>query len=220
MEKRLHLMGFSEEDIRQMASTHQINPVITLYSPISGKVIDIKVVPGEMIDQSKEIMTILDPGVLWVDAEVFEKDIPKVKTGQRVEVSVEAFPDRVFQGKISYIGDILKDETRTITVRTEVMNEGLLLKPGMFASIKIYLNDGEKTLAVPEGAVCDYLGEKFVFIAQQGKFEPRPISLGNRLNGHYQVLKGLSEGDQVVTAGSFELKSKLFEEELKKSIHD
>jgi cobalt-zinc-cadmium efflux system membrane fusion protein len=220
MEKRLHLLGFTEEDVTQIANTHQINPTITLYSPIAGKVIDIKVIPGEMIDQSKEIMTILDPGILWADAEIFEKDIPKVKPGQQVEIAVEALPDRVFHGKISYIGDVLKDETRTITVRTEVINEGLLLKPGMFASIKIYLNDGEKTLAAPEEAVCDYLGQKFVFIAQQGKFEPRPISLGVRLNGHYQVLKGLSEGEQVVTTGSFELKSKLFEEELKKSIHD
>ncbi len=220
MEKRLHLLGFTEEDVKKIATTHQINPVITLYSPLAGKVIEIKVIPGEMIDQSKEIMTILDPGVLWVDAEIFEKDIPKVKTGQQVEIAVEALPDRVFHGKISYIADVIKDETRTITVRSEVVNEGLLLKPGMFASIKIYLHDGEKTLAVPEAAVCDYLGQKFVFIAQEGKFEPRPISLGVRLNGHYQVLKGLTAGEKVVTTGSFELKSKLFEEELKKSIHD
>ena len=220
MEKKLHLLGFTEEGVKEIKRSHQVNPIITLYSPISGKVIDIKVVPGEVVDQNKEIMTILDPKVLWVDAEIFEKDLPKVKIGQKVEVSVQAYPDKSFLGKITYVGDVLKDETRTINVRTEVSNPDLILKPGMFANIKIYIDNFDSALVVPEEAICDYMGEKFVFVVEGQSYQTRKVIYGAKLDGFYQVISGLKEGEEVVTEGSFQLKSKLFQEELKKSIHD
>lgn len=219
-EKKLHLLGFSEEEIQQMSENHQINPVITIFSPIKGKVLDIKVVPGEMVDQSKDIMTILDPRVLWVDAEIFEKDISRVRPGQKVEISVPAYQERIFFGKISYVGDILKEETRTVTVRTEVKNSELLLKPGMFASLIIHLNGDQPVLAIPEEAVCDQQGEKFVFVPQGNGFEWRKIILGSKHDGFYEVLSGLAEGELVVTTGSYQLKSKLLEKILKEAIHD
>lgn len=219
-EKKLHLLGFSEEEIQQMSETHQLNPVITIFSPIKGKVLDIKVVPGEMVDQSKDIMTILDPRVLWVDAEIFEKDISRVRPGQKVEISVPAYPERIFAGKISYVGDILKEETRTVTVRTEVENAELLLKPGMFASLKIHLNGDQPVLAIPEEAVCDQRGEKFVFVPREDGFELKKIILGSNYDGFYEVLNGLTAGELVVTTGSFQLKSKLLEKILKEAIHD
>lgn len=219
-EKKLHLLGLSEEEVRQAATTHQINPVITLYSPIRGKVVEIKVVTGEMVDQSRDMMTILDPRILWVDAEIFEKDIARIRLGQKVEISVPAYPDRVFAGKVSYIGDVLKEETMTITVRTEVENPKLMLKPGMFASLKIKLNDDRPVLAVPEAAVCDQRGEKFVFVQHGDSFELRKVVLGARQDGFYEVIEGLKEGEPVVTSGSFQLKSKLLESILKEAIHD
>lgn len=215
MEKRLHVLGFSEEELQLIKETHQINPVITLYAPINGKIVDIKVVPGEMVDQTKEIMTILDPTILWVDAEIFEKDIAKVKTGQEVEISVQAYPEKNFSGKVCYVGDVLKEETRTVTVRTEVFNQGLLLKPGMFASIKIYLDEERSVVAVPEESVLDDQGEKFVFVRQGDNFQARRVFLGAKQNGFYEVLEGIRVGEEVVTTGSYELKGKLFQEVLK-----
>ena len=219
-EKKLHLLGFSEEEVKQMSSVHQINPVITLYSPIKGKVVEIKVVPGEMVDQAKDMMVILDPRVLWVDAEIFEKDIARVHPGQKVEITVPAYPGKTFVGRISYIGDVLKEETRTITVRTEVENQDLELKPGMFATLKINLNGDQAVLAVPEAAICDQQGEKFVFVPQGDGFELRKVELGARQDGFYEVVSGLKEGELVVTTGSFQLKSKLLESVLKEAIHD
>jgi len=219
-EKKLHLLGFSEEEVKQMSSVHQINPVITLYSPIKGKVVEIKVVPGEMVDQAKDMMVILDPRVLWVDAEIFEKDIARVHPGQKVEITVPAYPGKTFVGRISYIGDVLKEETRTITVRTEVENQDLELKPGMFATLKINLNGDQAVLAVPEAAICDQQGEKFVFVPQGDGFELRKVELGARQDGFYEVISGLKEGELVVTTGSFQLKSKLLESVLKEAIHD
>ncbi|HEK86822.1 MAG: efflux RND transporter periplasmic adaptor subunit [Candidatus Saccharicenans sp.] len=219
-EKKLHLMGFSEEEVKKMAETHQINPVITLFSPIKGKVVELKVVPGEMVDQTKDMMTVLDPRVLWVEADIFEKDIAKVRPGQKVEITVPAYPEKSFYGRISYVGDILKNDTRTITVRTEVENPELLLKPGMFATLRIYLNGDRPVLAVPESAVCDQLGEKFVFVPQANGYQVRKVELGAKQDGFCEVLNGLKEGEEVVTSGSFQLKSKLFEEALKSSIRD
>ncbi len=208
-EKKLHVLGFSEEEVRLIAETHQINPVITLYSPISGKIVGIKVVPGEMVDQNKEIMTILDPTVLWVDADIFEKDMAKIRIGQEVEISVQAYPEKIFSGRVSYIGDVLKEETRTVTVRTEVINKGLYLKPGMFATAKIYLHEEQAVLVVPEEAVLDDQGNKFVFVRQDNSFLPRKVTLGAKQNGLYEILDGLNEGEEVVTEGSYALKSKL-----------
>lgn len=219
-EKKLHLLGFSEEDVKQIIAVHQINPVITLYSPIKGKVVEVKVVPGEMVDQAKDMMTILDPRILWVDAEIFEKDIARIRLGQNVEIKVPAYPERIFTGKVSYIGDILKENTRTITVRTEVENPELLLKPGMFASLKINLNAERPVLAVPEEAIVDQQGEKFVFLPRGQGFELKKVTLGARQDGYYEIVSGLKEGDVVVTSGSFQLKSKLLEEILKEAIHE
>lgn len=219
-EKKLHLLGFSEEDIKKITTSHSINPTITLYSPVKGRIIEIKVVPGEMVDQTKDMLVILDPRILWVDAEIFEKDIARVKLGQKVEITVPAYPEKIFTGKVIYIGDVLKEETRTITVRTEVDNPGLLLKPGMFATLKINLNGERPVLAIPEAAVCDQDGEKFVFVPRGEDFELRKVVVGSRQDGFYEVISGLKEGEVVVTTGSFQLKSKLLAELLKEAVHD
>ncbi len=219
-EKKLHLLGFSEKEVQQMMANHQINPIVTVYSPIKGKVVEIKVIPGETVDQSKDIMTILDPRLLWVDAEIFEKDLARIKLGQKVEITVPAFPEKVFYGKVSYIADVLKEDTRTVTVRSEVDNSEMLLKPGMFATLRIQLNGDRPVLAVPAIAICDHLGEKFVFVARGDEFEPRKVLLGASQDGFYEVISGLREGELVATSGSFQLKSKLLAEVLKESIHD
>jgi len=216
-EKKLHVLGFSEESVKGIAETHQINPVITLFAPISGKIVQNNAVLGAMVDQSSEIMTILDPRLLWVDAEIYEKDIAKIRIGQNVEVSVPAYPGETFNGTICYVSDILKEDTRTITVRTEVENMGYKLKPGMFATIKIYLNHLSDSLVVPESAVLDDKDEKIVFIKREGKFFPQAVETGVKEKGFIEILSGLSEGDDIVTKGSYQLKSKLYDEILKKA---
>ena len=216
-EKKLHVLGFSEDQVDEIADSHQVNPVITLFSPISGKVVADNVVLGEMIDQSTEILTIMDPGVLHIDADIYEKDIAKMTNGLEVEVTVPAYPGETFIGKIFYISDILNPDTRTITVRTEVENRDYKLKPGMFADMTIYLNNVADALVVPAEAVLDEQDDRVVFIVEDGNYMPVVINIGSKQNGYYEVLAGLKKGDQVVIRGQFQLKSKLFEEVLKKS---
>ncbi len=212
--KKLHVLGFSEEDVELISKTHQISSSITINAPLSGKVVEHNAVLGQMIDQTTKLLTVLDPTILWVDAEIFERDIAKIKIGQHVQVSVPAYPGEVFAGKLSYISEILSDDTRTITVRTEVDNRHLKLKPGMFADIKIFLADSHKALVVPDSAILDDQNEQIVFIKVADQFAPRVVQLGTRQDGYYEVLGGLREGDEVVTKGSFQLKSKLYDESL------
>jgi cobalt-zinc-cadmium efflux system membrane fusion protein len=216
-EKKLHVLGFTEAEVKAIAETHQINPTITLFAPIGGKIIQNNAVLGGMIDQSTEVLTIMDPGFLWVDAEIYERDISKVKMGQSVEVTVPAYPDEIFAGKISYISDVLKEETRTITVRTEVENKGYKLKPGMFANIKIFLNQQSKALVIPREAVLDDKDNKIVFVKKEGNFYAQLVEIGTRDNDYVEIIRGIQAGEEIVTRGNYQLKSKLYDEILKKA---
>ncbi len=211
-EKKLHVLGFTEELIRVLSETHQINPVITLFAPIGGKVVANNAILGGMVDQSTEILTIMDPTRLWVEAAIYEKDIAKVKVGQKAEVTVPAYPDETFQGTITYVSDILDPETHTITVRTEVANPDLKLKPGMFANLTIELSQNGAALSVPSEAVLDDRGWSMVFVKREGlRFEPRLVKLGAHEGSFVEILGGLEAGERVATKGNFQLKSKLFE---------
>jgi cobalt-zinc-cadmium efflux system membrane fusion protein len=216
-EKKLHVLGFTEGMVQEMEKTHQINPTISLYAPIGGKVIASLAVRGAMVDQNTEILIIMDPTVLWVEAEIYERDIAKIKIGQEVEVSVPAYPEEAFPGKISYIGDVLKEDSRTITVRTEIRNREFKLKPGMFSDMIVFLNHPDDLLAVPEAAVLDDRDRKIVFISIAEGYRLQPVRVGIKEGGYWEVLEGLTEGDEVVTAGNYQLKSKLYEEILHSS---
>ncbi len=216
-EKKLHVLGFSEDEVESISETHQINPIISLYAPISGKVIEHNAILGGMVDQETEILTIMDPSVLCIHAEIYERDIAKIRIGQEVEVTVPAYPGQTFKGKISFISDVLNEETRTITVRSEVENREYKLKPGMFADINILLNHQSKTLVLPLEAVLDEGDDHIVFLKVDGKYIPRIIKTGIRNNGLVEVLAGVEEGAEVVTIGNFQLKSKLYDEILKKA---
>ena len=184
---------------------------------IPGRIVDNTMSLGTMVDQSTEIMTILDSRLVCVDANIYERDIAKIRKGQEVDVTVPAYPGLVFKGKIQYIGDILNPETRTITVRTEVENADFNLKAGMFASLRILLGHQAKALTVPQTAVLDDGDLKIVFVKKDAQFFPREITVGSKMDGLIEVLSGLAEGEEVVTTGSFQLKSKLYDEILKKA---
>ncbi|NQT13117.1 MAG: efflux RND transporter periplasmic adaptor subunit, partial [Planctomycetes bacterium] len=202
-EKKLHVLGFSEAEVQEIAETHQISPAITLYAPIDGKVVTHEAVLGALVDQATEILKIIDPTLLWVDAEIYEKDIAKIKIGQKAEIAVPAYPGEIFQGKISYIGDMVNEETRTITVRAEVANEQHWLKPGMFADANIHLNGGEQMLVVPLAAVLEEGNQRFVFVKEKDDLERREVEFGRRevetgaVDGEYwPILKGLKAGEE------------------------
>jgi cobalt-zinc-cadmium efflux system membrane fusion protein len=210
-EKRLHILGFTEEQVQEIIRTHQISPAITLNSPIEGKVVASQAVIGAMVDQSKEILTIIDPRLLWVDAEIYEKDVTKVEIGQKVEVFSPAYPTECFPGTVSYIADVVNEDTRTITVRTEVDNSDDRLKPGMFADVHILVGAGQKMLTVPLAAILEEGDRKIVFVKGKEGYLRREVQTGP-VNGQYQrIVHGLTAGEEIVVEGNHQLKSKLNE---------
>jgi cobalt-zinc-cadmium efflux system membrane fusion protein len=215
-EKKLHVLGFTEEQVKSISETHQIYPIITLFAPIDGKVIEHNAILGAMVDQGHEILTLLDPKILCIHAEIYEKDIAKIRLGQMVEASVPAYPGEKFSGKISYISDVLKEETRTITVRTEIENHDYKLKPGMFADITIFLNHQNQALVLPRNAVLDEKDDKIVFLKIAGKYVPTLVETGAVEGELIEITRGIKEGDEVVTSGNYQLKSKLLERILQK----
>ncbi len=215
-EKKLHVLGFSEDEVQAISQTHQINPEIAVYAPISGRIIEHRAVLGSMIDQSSELLTIMDPTVLWVEAEIFERDIAKIRIGQDVKVTVPAYPGESFRGRLSYISEILNDQTRTITVRTEVQNRGFKLKAGMFADVAISLNSPKMLLTVPAEAVLDDDKEKIVFVKAENQYSPRIVTVSPEQSGFCAIAEGLKEGELVVTKGNYMLKSRLYDELLKR----
>jgi cobalt-zinc-cadmium efflux system membrane fusion protein len=216
-EKKLHVLGFSEEDVRIIEKTHQIHPEISLFAPISGKVIEHNAVLGSMIDQNSDLITIMDPTVLWVDAEIFEPDISKIHVGQQVRITLPAYPRDDFRGKLSYISEILNEQTRTITVRTEVQNQEFKLKSGMFANVSISLNSPQRLLAVPAESLLDDDNDRIVFVKTDGQYSLRVVKVGQVQNGFCTITEGLRDGETVVTKGNYMLKSKLYEELLKQT---
>jgi len=211
--KKLHVLGFSEDQVQEISETHQISPAITLYAPIAGKVVAIEAVLGAFVDPSTEMLTIIDPTRLWVDAEIYEKDLAKARIGQDVEIAVPAYPGAVFRGKLSYIGDMVDDQTRTITVRADVENDDHRLKPGMFADVCVLLNGGE-ALVVPSAAVLEEGDRKIVFVQHDDRFLCREVETGVVNGAYQQITSGLAADDRVVVEGNHQLKSELKEEVL------
>jgi len=214
-EDRLHLLGLSEAELKRIGSEHIINSKVAVRAPFSGTVVERHATLGEVIEPAVKLFTLADLSTLWIIADVPEKDIPLVKTGLPIEIKFSPYPDEVFEGTVTYIGDQIDPSTRTVKVRTEVDNSLGKLKPEMFANILITTEVVSDILAIPEEAVQTNGNKKIVFIDKgNGGFEKREVSLGRQVDSFYEVVYGVKAGERIVTKGSFLLKSEAQKGEL------
>ena len=209
--ERFRLLGV---DVSQFGSSKRNgnHPLIPVSTPVGGVVIEKTVTQGEMVTSEKELFTVADLSTLWVVIDVYEKDISRLRLGTGVKVSVTAFPEKTFKGKISYISDVVDEKTRTEKARVTIDNSGGLLKPGMFASVLTEATSGgtERLIAVPEEAVLIDGTKRYVFIqTAPTQFISREIEAGRSLGGRLEVTSGLKEGEMVAVKGAFILKSEL-----------
>ena len=204
---KLRLLGVSDEEIDKVEKTQVVDPLAPVLAPEGGIVVERLVNVGELIDPSKPLFTIGDFHNVWLKADVFEKDIAKVSKGQPVDLEVDSFPGKVFHGKLDYVANQIDSDTRTLTVRADVINPQSLLKPKMFARMTIHV--GEHTvLTIPKTAVQDGRTDKVVYIPSgTDVYEERKIKLGAEAGDYVEVLSGLKSGDKVVTKGSFDLRA-------------
>jgi len=201
---RLKNWDISESDIRSLAKSGQAKRTLTFRSPVNGVIIEKKAIQGMRFMPGEMLYQVADLSRVWVVADVFEQDIGLVRTGATARATINAYPGKVFEGKIAYVYPTLKTETRTVPVRIELANPGMLLKPGMFAQVELSAGGRKKVLAVPDSAVIDS-GTRQIVLVQlgEGRFEPREVKLGARGGNYAEILDGVREGEDVVVAANF-----------------
>jgi cobalt-zinc-cadmium efflux system membrane fusion protein len=204
---KLRLLGVSDEEIDEVMKTQIVDPMVPVLAPEDGIITERLVNVGEMIDPSKPLFTIGDFHTVWLKADVFEKDISKVHIGQPIELLIDSFPDRVFHGKLDYVANQVDGDTRTLAVRAEVANQQGLLKPKMFARMKIMVGQ-HNVLSIPKTAVQDASTNKVVYVlVGPNTFEERKVDLGAESGDYIEVLGGLKPNERVATRGSFDLRA-------------
>jgi RND family efflux transporter MFP subunit len=201
---RLRNWDLSPEQIAALVKTGEAKRTITFRSPATGIVTEKKALQGMRFMPGDSLYQVTDLSSVWVMADVFEQDIGLVKTGSKASVKINAYPDKSFSGKITYIYPTLKPETRTVPVRIELANPGQLLKPAMFAQIELQVGAGGPVLTIPDSAVIDSGTRQVVLVQlQEGRFEPREVKLGAHADNYVEVRDGIKEGEQVVVAANF-----------------
>jgi cobalt-zinc-cadmium efflux system membrane fusion protein len=181
-----------------------------LASPIAGTLVKRDLTIGTMIDRNDDPLIVIDLDRVWVMASVFEHSLAGLHEGENATISVEAYPDRAFMGKVTYTGSEIDRANRTVQARIEVPNPDHLLKPGMFARASIEVSEARRVLVAPESAIFEVNGEKVAFVASgNGSYSARRVQPGAAAGGMVEVLSGLSEGDRVVSRGGLVLKTLL-----------
>ncbi|WP_218191059.1 efflux RND transporter periplasmic adaptor subunit [Enhydrobacter aerosaccus] len=203
---RLRILGRSDEEIAKLEKVDHIGAETVVTAPIAGTVIQRKVGLGQYITvgATDPVFTVGDLAAVWLVANVRESDAPLMKVGAPVEVSVLAYPGRVFNARLSYVAPALDPNTRRLPVRAEIQNPGRELLPEMFATFRIISGETRLMPGVPQDAVI-YEGSKArVWVArpQDKKVVSRSIDIGSTENGIVEVRKGLSVGESVVTSGT------------------
>jgi Cu(I)/Ag(I) efflux system membrane fusion protein len=202
--QRLKNWDISDEQIKALSQSGTTQRTLTFRSPVAGIVMEKKAVQGMRFMPGEMLYQVADLSHVWVIADVFEQDLGLVKTGARTQVKINAYPDKVFAGTVTYVYPTLKAETRTVPVRVELANPGLLLKPGMFAQMEMQVAAKGQVVTVPLSAVIDSGTRQIVLVEKgAGRFEPREVKLGARSDNYVQVLDGVKDGEPVVVAANF-----------------
>jgi Cu(I)/Ag(I) efflux system membrane fusion protein len=204
--QRLRNLGVPESRIEEVLETEANPRTIDWASPATGHVIRKNVIEGQRVMAGDELFRIGNHERVWVIAQLAESDIGDIAVGTPVTVTLRAFPNEPHQGEVTFIyPEMMKPETRTLSVRVELPNPELRIKPGMYADVVFHPETGEAPVAaVPASAVIDSGTRKIVLVATgEGRFEPREVKIGRTGDGYVEVLEGVKPGEDVVTAATF-----------------
>ena len=203
-ENRLLSLGISKGQIKALRKTRNAKQFVVFYAPQDGIVDKLSVREGMFVIPNVEIMSLADLSSVWIQAEVFEKQADWVKLGQNADVKLSYLPGREWNGKVEFIYPSLNEKTRTLRVRLRFENKDESLKPNMFAQVSIYVGPKYGIIVIPREAVIRTGKEDRVLIALgEGKFKAQTITVGIESGKWVEVIKGLNDGDRVVTSGQF-----------------
>lgn len=209
--QRLLVLGLSPQRVNALRSPSQITSELAITAPVSGTVTARSVNQNEVVEANKELMKVTNLSGIWVIAQVYEKDLGRIRTGSGASVTTDAYPGRLFRGQVTYIDPNINTETRTAQARVELENPGQILKIGQYVNVAFgALGTAEMTApVVPAAAVQNINNRQTVFVATDNPniFALKPVRLGTENNGRVVVLEGLNVGDKIVTEGSFLLRA-------------
>jgi cobalt-zinc-cadmium efflux system membrane fusion protein len=227
-DKKIHSVGLNDEDVTNgnMDEEHT-SGTLPIKSSINGFVAERNVVIGQLVDAATTAFRIINTGVVWVDGQIYEKDITKIEQKTDALFTTAAYPSEKFNGKIIYIGQTVDEQSRTITVRGEFNNPSGRLKPQMFGELKIPASAMAEAVMVPEEAVVKEAGGEYLFVQKSGTagsdglltFEKRKVITGTSSDNRIEIKEGLKKGEKIVSKGVFYLKSELKKEELEGDEH-
>jgi Cu(I)/Ag(I) efflux system membrane fusion protein/cobalt-zinc-cadmium efflux system membrane fusion protein len=206
---RLRYWDLTEEQIEQIGKSGKVQKILTIYSPAAGVVTEKNAFEGHYVKEGEHQYQIVDLSSVWVDVDVYEYELPWVRKGMAAEMDLAYIPGKRFKGKVLFIYPYLDPKTRTAKLRLAFPNPGYQLKPGMYADIYLKSVIAKDSLVIPQEAVIDSGVRKIVFVALgEGKFQPRDVNIGLEGNDNeFQVLEGLSEGEEIVLSAQFMLDS-------------
>ena len=227
-ESNLHSYGLDQAAVEELlrrarqpnkgsaAMDDLAEPKLQLTSPMAGHVVERDVVNGQHIEPQKTLLTLADLSTLWALLDARETDLPHVARGGQVRITTSIYPDRVWEGRVDHVGDVVDEKTRTVKIRVVVRNDGRMLKPNMY--IQGELPNALSTsdvLTVPQEAIQTVGGESIVFVRDAAdRFVARPVELGNRIGARRAVLRGLEGSEMVAVSGAFNLKAELLKSTL------
>jgi RND family efflux transporter MFP subunit len=201
--ERLRQWGVSQKEISRLESSGQVQQEIEVYSPVSGFITERNALPSVAVQPEMRLYTIADLSTVWVQAQVFQNDLGRIKVGDAATLTVDTFPGRVFSGRVNFIYPQLDMDTRTAKVRVLFSNPGLQLKPGMFVNVSLKVPMGQQ-LVIPASAVLQSGSRQIAFVDHgDGYLEPRDVQLGARVGDDFVVLKGVKEREKIVTSANF-----------------
>ena len=203
--QRLRNWDISEADLHALRQESRVGQYVTLRSAASGVVIEKLAIQGERFMPGEVLYQIADLSKVWMLADVFEQDLAMVHRGQSATIRVDTYPDKVFNGEVTFVYPTVNPETRTAKVRIELPNAQGLLKPAMYGRVELAsFHSKDKVLAVPDSAVLDTGTRRLVLVERgEGRFEPRTVKLGMHADGYTEVLGGLTAGEAVVVSANF-----------------
>jgi RND family efflux transporter MFP subunit len=206
-EQRLRQWDIPSSEIAKLQETGKALTELSINSPASGYITERNVLPNMYVEPATKLYALADLSRVWVNAQVFQNDVGRLKRGDSSSITVDAYPGRTFQGRVEEILPQVDLTTRTVKVRLAVNNPGVTLKPGMFVNVSLKSALGRQ-LVVPASAVFQTGLRQVVFIDHgNGSIEPKDVSLGARVGDDFVVLKGLQAHQQIVTAANFLLDS-------------
>jgi Cu(I)/Ag(I) efflux system membrane fusion protein/cobalt-zinc-cadmium efflux system membrane fusion protein len=201
--ERLKQWGVPQKEIARLESTGQVHQELEVDSPVSGYITERNALPTVAVQPEMRLYTIADLSTVWVQAQVFQNDLERIKVGAPATLTVNTYPGRTFAGRVDFIYPQVDMDTRTAKVRVVFSNPGLQLKPGMFVNVSLKVPMGSQ-LVIPATGVLQSGSREIAFVERSdGYIEPREVQLGSRVEDEFIVLKGLKVGEQIVTSANF-----------------